>query len=51
MIKSELALEYGVCVRTLNRWLKPFADEIGEKNGNYYTTAQVRIIFEKIGEP
>jgi hypothetical protein len=29
--------------------LKPYAEEIGEKQGRYLTTLQVRIIFEKIG--
>jgi hypothetical protein len=29
----------------------PFAMQIGEKNGRYYTVLQVRIIFEKIGVP
>lgn len=47
----ELSDYYGVCDKTLKKWLVPFAPQIGEKNGRYYTIAQVRIIFEKIGAP
>jgi len=48
---KELAGFYGVCDKTLLKWMKPFAECIGEKQGRYYTVAQVRIIFEKLGEP
>jgi len=48
---KELSDCYGVCDKTLKKWLTPFAVQIGEKNGRYYTIAQVRVIFEKIGEP
>jgi hypothetical protein len=52
MNKSQLARMYKVCTRTLNKWLAPFAHEIGEiPNTNTFTPEQVRIIFEKIGEP
>ena len=48
---KELALIYGVCDKTLKKWVKPFAADIGEKQGRYYTVAQVKTIFEKIGVP
>jgi transposase-like protein len=48
---KELAAIYGVCDKTLKKWMKPFAVEIGEKQGRYYTVAQVKTIFEKIGVP
>jgi len=48
---KELARFYGVCDKTLLKWMKPFADNIGERQGRYYTVAQVKIIFEKLGEP
>jgi hypothetical protein len=52
MNKTELAACYGVCVRTFNKWIKPFQHEIGTIPGTQiFTTAQVRVIFEKIGEP
>ncbi|MFB6453778.1 hypothetical protein ACE38W_00800 [Chitinophaga sp. Hz27] len=42
---------YGVCDKTLKKWLQPFKNEIGEKKGHYYTVVQVKIILEKIGVP
>ena len=47
----ELAMIYGVCGRTFLKWLKPFALEIGQKQGRYYTVAQVETIFKKLGRP
>ncbi len=48
---KDLAKIYGVCDKTFKRWAKPFVKDIGEKNGRYYTVAQVKVIFEKIGVP
>ena len=48
---KDLARIYGVCVKTFKKWTKPFELLIGAKNGRYYTVAQVKIIFEKIGVP
>ena len=48
---KDLAGIYGVCDKTLKKWVKPFASEVGEKNGRYYSVAQVKIIFEKLGVP
>lgn len=48
---SELAHLYGVSTKTVKTWLKPHAEAIGVRRGRYYTTLQVRIIFEKIGMP
>jgi hypothetical protein len=48
---ADLARLYKVCVRTINRWLKPFEEVIGKKQGRYFTVAQVKIIFEKLGVP
>ncbi len=48
---SELAALYGISTKTIKTWLKPHAQEIGPRLGRYYTTLQVRTIFEKIGEP
>ena len=44
----QLAEIYEVDRRTLNKWLKPFKDEIGPRRGRFYTVAQVKIIFEKL---
>ena len=48
---SELAALYGISIKTIKTWLQPHAELIGEKRGRYYTTLQVRMIFEKIGQP
>ena len=48
---AELARLYGVTKWTLNRWLKPHRPAIGSRSGLYYTSKQVKIIFEKLGLP
>jgi transposase-like protein len=48
---KELALLYGVCDKTLKKWMKPFNDHIGQKQGRYFTVAQVATIFGKLGQP
>jgi hypothetical protein len=47
----ELSRIYGVSKKTFNRWLKPHREAIGERQGLYYTTLQVKLIFEKLGLP
>lgn len=47
----ELAQLYGVGRHVIKNWLEPFEDIIGPKIGNYYTVKQVKVIFEKLGEP
>jgi transposase len=48
---KELSGIYGVSDKTLRKWMKPFTDEIGKKQGRYYTVLQVEIIFNKLGMP
>ena len=48
---QELAALYGVSRPTLRRWLKPHLPVIGVRNGHFYTSKQVEIIFSKIGWP
>lgn len=48
---KDLAAMYHVTKKTFKKWLTPFEDEIGERNGYYYTNIQVKIIFDKIGTP
>ena len=47
----DLAELYGISYKTLYKWLKPFRDELGKKQGYYYTIPQVKIIFEKLDYP
>lgn len=49
--KMELAHAYNVSLTTLNRWLAPFKEQIGEYRGKSFTPKQVKIIFELVGEP
>jgi hypothetical protein len=49
--KKELALSYGITIKTLNKSLKPFEDRIGKKVTRYYTPLQVSIIYECLGLP
>lgn len=48
---AELARQYEVCVRTMQKWMLPFEKDIGVKQGRYFTISQVKIIFEKLGLP
>ena len=47
----ELCHMYQISPRTFKKWLLPFADEIGKKNGRFYTVLQVSLIFDKLGLP
>ena len=48
---KQLAKLYGISLKTLYRWLHPFTEVIGERNGRFYTNAQVKIIVQKLGIP
>jgi DNA-binding transcriptional MerR regulator len=48
---NELASLYGVTRKTLRTWLLPHQQDVGERISKYYTARQVRIIFERLGEP
>ena len=48
---KELADIYGVCGKTLKKWIKPFEKELGGQIGRFYTIPQVEIIFERLGYP
>lgn len=49
MSKKQLANAYGVSIKTLNSWLKPFDVEIGIYRGRSYTPKQVTTIVEHLG--
>ncbi len=48
---KEMCVLYGVCRFTFRKWLKPFENQIGEKQGIYFSINQVKIIFDKLGYP
>jgi hypothetical protein len=47
----ELAAIYKVSRKTFRGWLDKFRDELGEREGHYYSIAQVKLIFEKLELP
>ncbi len=49
--KRELADLYEMLPRAFYSLLKPHEEAIGEKNGRYYSTKQVEIVFTSIGLP
>ena len=48
---KELAALYNVSWPTLQRWLQPYAEVIGPKQGHFYNAKQVQGIFETLGRP
>ncbi len=48
---AELARIYEVDPRTLKKWIKPFEEQIGTKQGRYFQIPQVKIIFKKLDLP
>ena len=48
---QELADLYGVNIKTFKKWMLPFEQVVGKRLGRYYTVAQVKTIFEKLGVP
>jgi hypothetical protein len=48
---KELAAMYGVDRKTFRKWLTPFLEKIGNREGHFYTISQVKIILEAIGYP
>ena len=49
--KGELKNLYNISWHQLRLWLEPFKEAIGEYKGGKYTPAQIKIIFDKLGEP
>ncbi len=47
----QLSAMYLVSKKSFNKWLQPFAEEIGERKGHFLTVNQVQTIIEKIGFP
>ncbi|MCF8221503.1 MAG: DUF4248 domain-containing protein [Bacteroidales bacterium] len=46
--KSELALEYGVCIKTFNKWLKRHNIR---NTGELYTPKEQKSIYKALGFP
>jgi hypothetical protein len=48
---SELSDIYGVSKKTFRKWLEPFQNEIGIRNGFFYSVKQLQVIIDKLGIP
>jgi len=48
---KELCSIYQVSDKTMRKWLRPFAEQIGKRQGHIYNVAQVVIIFTNLGVP
>ncbi len=48
---KELCEIYQVSDKTLRKWLEPFAEQIGKRQGHIYNVAQVVTIFTNLGVP
>lgn len=48
---KELCKIYQVSDKTMRKWLLPFADQIGKRQGHIYNVAQVVVIFKNLGVP
>lgn len=49
--RTDLSRQYGVCLNTFNGWLKELLPELHRSRKSVFTPAQVKQIFEKLGEP
>lgn len=50
-IRDLMHLYGDVSKKTFLKWLRPFATEIGKREGYYYTITQVQTIVDKLGIP
>jgi transposase len=48
---KELCKIYGVSDKTMRKWMEPFSEEIGKRQGNIYNVAQIEVIFKHLGVP
>lgn len=48
---KDLCKIYKVGDKTMRRWLKPIAHQIGQRQGHLYNVTQVTIIFRHLGVP
>jgi NADH/NAD ratio-sensing transcriptional regulator Rex len=48
---KELCEIYQVSDKTMRKWLEPFSDQIGKRQGHIYNVAQIVTIFTNLGVP
>lgn len=49
--QKDLCKFYNISAKTFRKWLRPYQDRVGPKNGQYYSPQQVEIIFDILGVP
>jgi hypothetical protein len=42
---------YGVTDKTFRKWIRPFKNEVGTRNGRFYNVNQINLIIAKLGNP
>ena len=48
---KDLAAIFDINAQTLKRWMDKYPDELGEKDGMYYSVKQVEFMIEQFGLP
>lgn len=48
---KQLCSIYQISDKTMRKWLKPFSEQIGKRQGHIYNVAQVNVIFSRLGVP
>ena len=48
---QDLADLYGKSAKVIRRWLSQIKDDLGPRNGHYYTPRQVQRIYDHLGPP
>ncbi len=49
--QKDLAAIFDINAQTLKRWMSKYPEELGHKEGNYYSITQVKFCIEKFGLP
>ncbi len=50
-LSKDLLRFYQVSYPTLNKWIDGIKDKVGKRNGAYWSSKQVEIIFQELGMP
>lgn len=50
-LSKDLLRFYQVSYPTFNKWIDGIKDKVGKRNGAYWSSKQVEIIFQELGMP
>jgi hypothetical protein len=48
---KDLAAIFDINAQTMKRWINKYPDELGNKDGKYYSVRQIDFLIEKFGLP